>query len=90
MGTAGIRVMFGSAFGIFVSPNVFSIGRCFPAPAVPPLRGGMSQRIGEIASRPEPPPLTGLSYKSLVFNDHTFSTELLLTCGRFGSKIDFV
>jgi hypothetical protein len=41
MGTAGIRVMIGSAFGIFVSPNVFSIGRCFPAPAVPPLRGGI-------------------------------------------------
>jgi hypothetical protein len=82
--------MFGSAFGISVPPNVFSIGRCFPAPAVPPLRGGMSQWIGEIASRPESPPPTGRFQKWRVFDNHTFSTELLLTLGRFNATMFFV
>jgi hypothetical protein len=61
----------------------------FPAPAVPPLRGGMSQKIGEIASRPEPPPPTDRFQKWRVFNDHTSSTELLLTLGKFSATVYF-
>lgn len=72
MGPAGSRVIVRSAFGICFRPNVFSIGRCFPAPSVPPLRGGVSQRIGEIASRPEtPPPSHGPVFRSGVFSTIT-------------------
>ena len=33
MGTAGSRVIVGSAFGICFPPKVYSIGRFFPVPA---------------------------------------------------------
>jgi len=69
MGTAGSRVIVGSVFGICFGPKIFSTGHCFPVLAGPPLRGGMAQRIGEIASRPEPPPpLSRSGFRSGVFS----------------------
>ena len=60
--------MNGCVFGIFSLPNVFSIGRCSPAPAVAAAARRQSQRIGEIASRPESPPplLTRCSFDCIM------------------------
>jgi DNA invertase Pin-like site-specific DNA recombinase len=51
---------------------------------VPPLRGGMSQRIGEIASRPEsPPPSQGPVLEVPCFQQSHYFYRITVDIGRF-------